>query len=535
VDAAPYPDYLRHLLIAAERRTHGEGLQVQALADYALQDWPGLLDCFQTLFEQNPGIASVSLILALRNLGGVAAGGLATRMQEYLDHSHCDPLPVDACVNDVLRWSVRYFRYAIGAFERHAEPDGAVGESFARWVVGQQNRIIQSEYDWRVVARTVDEELAAGNLVILCIIDALGAIHMDLVELELRQRLVDQTAPMIKPLFAPLPTITEVGKIGVLTGRDRPTPSADYEKAVRERFAGHLTAPGALQIVKSWRDFRQALSPRTRLLVCLDNRVDDDLHQCTEFRLHRDRVRAVAAELAELIANWLLDAARFGAKATILITADHGATKVSRSSAPLPGTLPVERRLLQVSSAPESVPEGFAYVAADGQLGGWLIPHGRVAFGSTANLLHGGLTPEEVLIRFIRIAPGAAQPPFALHLTPAEARCHAATKGWYANLCLVNSSSETFLHLKVVAKAPFAGESQPISRLDPFATQTPIILNLTASVEQQGKTRVPFELRYQPGDGGPFQSLAFDLDLELSAHLMERTTAASDFNDFFDL
>ncbi|WP_295454026.1 alkaline phosphatase [uncultured Thiodictyon sp.] len=534
-DAAPYPEYLRHLLIAVARRTHDEGLPVHALADYVLQDWPGLLDCFQTLFEQEPGIASVPLILALHNLSGGAAGALATRMQEYLDHAHCDPLAASACVNDVLRWSARYFRYAIAAFERDAEPDEGVGESFARWVVGQQNRIIQSEYDWRVVARTVDEDLAAGNLVILCIVDALGAIHMDLIELELRQRLVDQREPIIKPLFARLPTITEVGKIGVLTGLDRLTPSADYEKAVRERFAGHLSAPGALQIVKSWKDFRQALSPRTRLLVCLDNRVDDDLHQCTEFRLHRERVRAVAAELAELIANWLLDAARFGTKATILITGDHGATKVSRSSAPLPGTVPVERRLLQVSSAPESVPEGFAYVAADGQLGGWLIPHARLAFGSTANLLHGGLTPEEVLIPFIRIAPGAAQPPFALHLTPAEARCHAATKGWYVNLCLVNSSSETFLHLKVVGRAPFAGESQPISRLDPFETQTPIILNLTASVEQQGKTRVPFDLRYQPVDGAPFQSLTFELDLELSAHLMEHTAAASHFNDFFDL
>jgi|UPI0003A4A678 hypothetical protein len=534
-DAAPYPDYLRRLLIAAERRTHGGGLEVHALAEYALQDWPGLLECFQTLFEQNPGIASEPLIMALRNLGGVTAMGLASRMQEYLNHSHCEPLSADACVNDVLRWSARYFRYAIGAFERHAEPDDAIGRSFARWVVAQQNRIIQSEYDWRVVARTVDEELSAGNLVILCVIDALGAIHMDLVELELRQRLVDQSAPIIKPLFAPLPTITEIGKIGVLTGRDRPTPSTGYESALRERFADHLSAPGALQIVKSWRDFRQALSPQTRLLVCLDNRVDDDLHQCTEFRLHRERVRTVAAQLADLIAGWLLDAARFGVKATILITADHGATKVSRSSVPLPGAVPIERRLLQVSAAPEPVPEGYAYVAAGSQAGGWLIPHGRVSFGSTANLLHGGLTPEEVLIPFILIAQGAAQSLFALHLTPAEARCHAATKGWHATLCLMNSANETFFNLKAVAKYPFAGESQAIARLNPYETEPRIILNLTASIEQQGKTRVPFDLRYQPGDGAPFQTLAFELDLELGVHLIESTMAASDFNNFFDL
>lgn len=438
-------------------------------------------------------------------------------------------------MSEVLRWTARYFRYAIGTFERHAEPDEAVGESFARWVVGQQNRIIQSEYDWRVVARTVDEDLAAGNLVILCVIDALGAIHTDLVELALRQRLADQGAPVIKPLFAPLPTITEVGKIGVLTGLDRPTASADYEKAVRARFAGHLTAPGALQIVKSWRDFRPALHRDTRLLVCLDNRVDDDLHQCTEFRLHRERVQAVAGQLAELIAKWLLDAASRGVSATILITADHGATKVSRCHAPLPAAEPVEGRLLRVSAAPEPVPDGFAYVAANGVTGGWLIPYGRVAFGSAANLLHGGLTPEEVLIPFIRIATGSVQSPSVLRLTAAEARCHTATTGWYANLCLVNTSGATFFNLKVVAKAPFFGESRPISRLHPFETQTPIILNVTANVAQQGRTRVPFELRYQPGDGAPFQSLGFDVDLELTPHLIERTAAENDFNAFFDL
>ena len=44
--------------------------------------------------------------------------------------------------------------------------------------------------------------------------------------------------------------------------------------------AGNLVIPpGALQIVKSWRDFRPALHRDTRLLVGLDNRVDDDLHQ----------------------------------------------------------------------------------------------------------------------------------------------------------------------------------------------------------------------------------------------------------------
>jgi hypothetical protein len=534
VDAAAFPDYLRRLLTLAERRTHG-GLPIQSLADYMLQDWPGVFEGLQALFEQNPGIATEPMVRSLTRVGGASARDLAVRMQEYLDHSHCDPLPRDASVKDVLRWSEGYFRYAIGAFERHAEPDEAVGVSFARWVSGEQNRIIQSEYDWRVVARTVEQELAAGHLVILCVIDALGAIHMDLVELELRQRLSDQAAPVIKPLFAPLPTITEVGKIGVLTGRANGTQSADYEKALRDRYVSYLSAPGSLQIIKSWKDFREALRPSTRLLVCLDNRVDDDLHKSTEYRLHRERVRTVAAQLADLIANWLLDAGRFGIEATILITADHGATKVSRSVPVLPGTVPVEGRLLQVAAAPDPVPEGFAYAPVSGTLGGWLIPYGRVGFGSTTNLLHGGLTPEEVLIPFMRIARRGTGSPSALILTPAEALCHAATNGWHATLSLGNSTNDSFFNLKVVAQQPFSGESQLIARLGPYETQAAIILKLSSPVEQQGKTQVCFELRYQPGDGATYERLLFNLDLDLGVHLIERTAAAKDFDAFFDL
>ena len=533
-DAAALPDYLRRLLTLAERRTHG-GFPVQSLADYVLQDWPGVFECLQALFEQNPGIASETMVHRLTRIGGTAASDLAVRMQEYLDHSHCDLLPRDASVKEVLRWSDRYFRYAIGAFERHAEPDEAIGESFARWVAGEQNRIMQSEYDWRMVARTVEQELAAGNLVIICMIDALGAIHMDLVELELRQKLADQAAPIIKPLFAPLPTITEVGKIGVLTGRDNDGQSPDYEKALRQRFVGHLDVPGSLQIVKSWKNFRESLRLNTRLLVCLDNRVDDDLHKCTEFRLHRERVRTVAAQLADLIANWLRAAGRFGLDATILITADHGATKVSRSVPVLPGTVPLEGRLLQVDAVLDPVPEGFAYVPAGGTSGGYLIPHGRVGFGSTANLLHGGLTPEEVLIPFIRISRRGVGSPSGLSLTPTETRCHAATNGWYATLCLENSTNDNFFNLKVVAKPPFSGEGQSIARLGPYDTLRGIILKISSSVEQQGKTQVSFELRYQPSDGASYERLTFNLDLDLDAHLMEHTEAAKDFNAFFDL
>ncbi|EGV17032.1 hypothetical protein [Thiocapsa marina] len=531
-DAAPFPVYLYHLLVLAERRTHKGGMPVERLADYVLQDWPGLIDALQMLFEQNPAIASEPLILALRQLNNEMAHDLAVRLREYLDHKHCDPLPLNAAVKDVLRWSERYFHYARGAFDRLDEPDDRICQDFARWVVREQHRIIQSDYDWRQVARTVEELLASDHVVILCVIDALSAIHLDLMELELRQCLVDQATPVIKPLFAPLPTITEVGKIGVLTGNEPVNQVTDYEKALLERFGAYVEAD-SLQIVRSWKEFRQSLRPATRLLVCLDNRVDDDLHQCTDYRHHRERVRTVGKQTAELIAQWQIDAARYHKQSAILITADHGATKISRLATPLPGTQAVERRLLRIETAPETESKDFAYVIS--RATGYLIPYSRVAFGSTATLLHGGLTPEEVLIPFILILPGNQGAVFGLQLTSVETHCPAATQGWYVRLSLSNTNRETFFNLKVVAKTPFIGESPVIARLEPHAKNQEIVFNLRSNIEQQGRTQVSFDLRYTNGRSEGYHRISFSLDLDLAGHLMERTEAANEFDDSFDL
>ncbi len=152
---------------------------------------------------------------------------------------------------------------------------------------------------------------------------------------------------------------------------------------------------------------------------------------------------------------------------------------------------------MRVDSAPDPVPEGMTFVPA--HPGGYLIPHDRVAFGATETLLHGGLTPEEVLIPFILITRQDRGAAAALQLTPIETRAHAATEGWYVRLCLVNTTRETFVNLKIVAQAPFSGDSPVFPRLEPHDRIEEVILNLRASIEQQGPTQVSFELRYQEG------------------------------------
>lgn len=531
-ESGPYSEYLCDLIKRVGHRISRSDIPAEALADYVLQDWPSLIETLQHLFEQNTRIATNSLIVALRCFGSELATDLAIRLREYLDHAHCDPLPLNASVSDVIRWSNRYFQYARGIFERNEQPDDGVCQDFARWVIKEQSRIIQSDYDWRTISRSVEELLAADTVVIFCMIDALSALHTDLIELELLERLPKNRDISIKPVFAPLPTITQVGKSAVLTGAFPNRTAVDYEQALRAKFQPYLGSSG-LQVVKLWRTSREVLKPSTRLFVFLDNRIDDDLHQCTHFSHHRNRVRTAIHQLADAITGWQLDAARNQKECVVIITADHGATKVAKLGDVLPGTQPHEKRLLRLPSKPDATPEGFAYVPGKNEE--YLIPYARVAFESAETMLHGGLTPEEVLIPFVLIGRGKPGLTEHLHLIAVEKRCVTAAVGWYVKLSLANTTNKSFHKLRIVTRPPFTGESPLFEVITPHGEIPEINVNINSEITQKGLTQVDFELRYQDAERNGYVRVPYQFDLDLAGRLLERTDAAKNFEDSFDL
>ena len=531
--AGPYPDFILKLLDVAEREIRGGEMQATALADLVLQDWPELFERMQTLFENNPGIASERLIDALEAIAGDAAGSLARRMREYLANANCDQLPDKAPMKQVLRWSESYFRYAIGAFERGGEPDEAVSMSFARWVGSQGNRILQSQADWRAVSAAVEHELGRGKVVVLCVVDALGALNKDLLEVALNKRIDPDMVGATHLLFAPLPTITQIGKVAVMTGRNAWEQSSDYERALRDRYAEYLKSDGALQFVKNWTGSREPLRPGTRLLVHLENRIDDDLHQSTDFSQHRERVRTTCEQLADQIRRWLLDARRSQREIAVFITADHGATKLSRIETPLPGTTPVERRILAVSAEIDSCPHGFIHRRTSQDGSGYLIPIDRAAYQAGQTMLHGGLTPEEVLIPFVRLGRGSRDATGALKLRATDGCGDAVRDGWHLSLQVENTSPEAFINVQIRVLTPFTGKFE-IQSIAPFVEPAPFIMRIESSIEQTGRMTIPFELRYRTKSDGPYDSERFELEIALAPHLVERDQASRDFDDAFE-
>lgn len=531
--AGPYPDFLLKLLDVADREIRGGEMQATALADLVLQDWPEFFERMQTLFENNPGIASERLIDALEAIAGDAASSLARRMREYLANTYCEQLPENAPIKQVLRWSESYFRYAIGAFERGGEPDEAVSTSFARWVGSQGNRILQSQADWRAVSTAVEHELGHGKVVVLCVVDALGALNKDLLEVALNKRIDPDLVGATHLLFAPLPTITQIGKVAVMTGRNAWEQSGDYERALRDRYAEYLEGDGALQLVKNWTGSREPLLPGTRLLVHLENRIDDDLHQSADFRQHRERVRTTCEQLAAQIGRWLLDARRSQREIAVFITADHGATKLSRIEAPLPGTTPVERRILAVSADIDSCPDGFIHRCTSQDGSGYLIPIDRAAYQAGQTMLHGGLTPEEVLIPFVRLGRGSRDATGALKLRATDGCGDAVRDGWHLSLQVENTSPEAFINVQIRVLKPFTGKFE-IQSIAPFVEPAPFIMRIESAIEQTGRMRIPFELRYRTKSDGPYDSERFELEIALAPHLVERDQASRDFDDAFE-
>lgn len=531
--AGAYPDFLLKLLDVAEREIRGGEMQATALADLVLQDWPEPFERMQTLFENNPGIASERLIDALEAIAGDAASSLGRRMREYLANTHCEELPENAPIKQVLRWSESYFRYAIGAFERGGEPDEAVSASFARWVGSQGNRILQSRADWRAVSTAVEHELAHGKVVVLCVVDALGALNKDLLDVALNKRIDPDLVGATHLLFAPLPTITQIGKVAVMTGRNAWEQSGDYERALRDRYSEYLRGDGALQLVKNWTGSREPLRPATRLLVHLENRIDDDLHQSTDFGQHRERVRTTCEQLADQIRRWLLDARRSQREVVVFITADHGATKLSRIKAPLPGMNPVERRIFPVPAGLDSCPDGFVHRRTSQDGSGYLIPLDRSAYQAGQTMLHGGLTPEEVLIPFVRVGRGSRDTTGALKLRATDVRGDAVRDGWHLRLALENASPEAFINVQIRVLTPFTGKHE-IPSIAPFVEPAPFIMRIESAFEQAGRMSIPFELRYRTRCDGPYEDQRFGLEIELAPHLVERDQGSRDFDDAFD-
>lgn len=208
-------------------------------------------------------------------------------------------------------------------------------------------------------------------------------------------------------LLAPVPTITEVCKAAILTGRYPSQAARDLGQTICETYS---LSHDQVLLAGSWEDpVRLRVTPKTRLIVYRDNRLDDRLHSTGSYReLLRDcdtLADRLAAEGARLVSDVRCLS---GSNPLVLLTADHGFTYGPPPGAETVSHRPLDpdRRCVVLSDGPspaEAAEAGLTFIDGEAFHTGrdFLAARGR-SFGSGTStgwkLSHGGLLPEEVMI-----------------------------------------------------------------------------------------------------------------------------------------
>lgn len=497
------------------RKILANEIPADALAELFLVDWAVLWEALTHLIEQSPCLISDALAKKVATFTSPEAIALAKKLTRasYL------LLDSSASVEDVLAWSTGYFDYCRHAFSYKQPLDESINGSFTDWLLNQSTRIARSNADWRHCSQRVHEFLKADYLVIVVMVDALSALNQDVVLAEL-QPLIEQEHLTLHSdlLFAPLPTLTEVGKMAVLTGKPVAQLPSDTETALRETYQ---LKPEALKIVRSWKESSEHLEAHTNLLVFFENRLDERLHECVSFEKHCADLKPIGSQITISIQRWTKDAMNAGRDIAIFITADHGMT-VTQQQYRGEQFGDIKERVFKLNSA---VNLPYEFIKIDH----YAVPKKRVRLTANASLTHGGLTPEEVLIPLITLTSRPPQP----SKTPLEVDLSVQNciklndKQWQLELTLMASVAVDSINLTLAA--PFNGKSY-IDSLRANKSQN-LIVKFSSNQHQEGLTEMTLLLTYNwAGAREENQKL---LSVQFPASLIEKDSDTQNFEDMF--
>jgi hypothetical protein len=520
--ARQLPSVLLDIIRLVVRKILHKELSPDTLAEFIIADWPGLWTELAHLYEESPLLMTQELANQCQRFESEPAQVFVKKIEHYLVSSQYQVLSTTASVEDTLDWSVGYFNYLRSVLLSKQSLDETINGSFTAWLISQSSRISRSDSDWRFCSKQINHYLADGYLVFVTVIDALSALNQDILLEELKT--IDQLMVISDTLFAPLPTLTEIGKMAVLTGKQTYLLPNTQEAALQQTFKAHLPNEKALNVIKSWNEPSEHITEQTNLVVFFENRLDERLHKATSFSKHRDDITPIVRGLKRSIQGWLKDAAH--RDVVFFITADHGMTVTNGLYAgePLGET---KDRVFKLKNN-EDIPADFVLVNQDSK-DRYAVPKTRIGLTDAA-LAHGGLTPEEVLIPFITLK----RPSYAPNKLPVEVEIVGgclclADKFWQFELRLKADVQVEMVRLNL--ELPFILEGNlPIDIIRANKSHT-ITLKFRAAYEQEGL--IALELGLQYDRDGVHEKNSKRLEICFPASLLERDIQTKSFEDMF--
>jgi len=372
--------------------------------------WEGVAEELAVWLEMEPRGMTAQAAERMRAMPGYAQNDTARRL--VAEYSPPEPVPAWQGLEDgpgFDAWVRAYAGYVRRCFVRRDFPrlEEDPAALFGRWLKDHETVCFaHGERGYAMIAGRVQRALKDGRGVIVVSVDALAVHLVDEAMAHLNDQL--QAEPTWSShVFAPVPSITSVCKMAVLTGTLPDQCGADLLTALSKTYRLN----GAeVQLSASWQDAeRLRLAPATRLVVYRENRIDEQLHHTGSYRVLVEDSSRVLLRVAQLVARWVTDfRCLHQALPLVLLTADHGFTygpppgKETRSHRPLNPT----HRCVEIEGAPsagELSDRSLTFLDKDRfhLSGSYLAARGRYFGTGTASgwaLSHGGLLPEEVII-----------------------------------------------------------------------------------------------------------------------------------------
>ncbi len=486
--------------------------------------WPKLLICLDELIQTYPFFITEPLITHLLSFNDKEALQMAERLKAQIERSDLMPLVENASVDEVMEWSERYFDLLRSQFLNEQSVNSELNESFTDWIIKQSPRIARSNCHWKKFSERLESYLQQDYIVVVCFIDALSALNRDLLQKELDQ--LEHLDLSNETLFAPLPTLTEVGKMAVITGQSSEQLPSDQETAIRQRYQDYLPKEDALKVFKSWKTKDEHINDNTNLVVFFENRIDERLHECVSFEKHRKDITPIIKQTCKSIEKWRADAGRMNRNIVFFITADHGMTVVSdyyegKSLGE------VKERVFK-SSEVNLTDKSDLYLLKQNKQS-YIVPKKRIGLTPNARLTHGGLTPEEVLIPFVTLTtrlPDVIKMP--LEIKALNKSCQRISDNeWQLDVELhANVSVKT---IKITLESPFVCH-EFITAISRGVTQK-TLLHFSAASEQSGYTEITICLNYERE--GANEVNKHQISCFFPESLIEKDAATKGFEDMF--
>ena len=345
------------------------------------------------------------------------------------------PLPEDASVDDCLNW-FRSYRDRIDWKDRISLHRLEAARSFSKWFLAPERfpkwcaEGERGELCFRV-STIIRDAVKATNVVLVVIVDGLGELEHRLLVGEITKDTSRVRLSKTEAIFSTLPTITDVCKGSMLSGRpQREWKTPNYTEMVQScaRQGSRSYYLGSFRVEEV---VRRMTNSETSLVVVNYTGLDSDLHAASDAGNAGANVKSHIAFLTDAVGRVIDDVSAEIENFAVIFCSDHGQV-VGACSGSRPRTEAVKQRLriaegerLQhevLLSSDMTMCEKSYFAIEDGSA--WSTEQENL-FGC-----HGGVFPEEVITRVSVLRPTGSAVELKISATGQGVAGVSGTLGW---------------------------------------------------------------------------------------------------------